>query len=64
MLNIEQLWKDYIAYESSINQMIADKMQTVCNLLPLNLSYHKKSHVYFLGTKQRLHECPSSSQRT
>jgi len=27
MLNIEQLWKDYIAYESSINPMIAEKMQ-------------------------------------
>ena len=27
MLNIEQLWKDYIAYESSINAMIAEKMQ-------------------------------------
>jgi len=27
MLNIEQLWKDYIAYEISINPMIADKMQ-------------------------------------
>lgn len=29
MLNIEQLWKDYIAYESSINPMIAEKMQQV-----------------------------------
>lgn len=33
MLNIEQLWKDYIAYESSINPMIAEKMQQVCNTL-------------------------------
>lgn len=30
MLNIEQLWKDYIAYESAINPMIAEKMQQVC----------------------------------
>nr|CAG4640671.1 EOG090X026K [Eulimnadia texana] len=27
MINVEQLWKDYIAYESSINTMIAEKMQ-------------------------------------
>nr|SVE82378.1 EOG090X026K [Daphnia magna]SVE82946.1 EOG090X026K [Daphnia magna] len=27
MLNIEQLWKDYIAYELAINPMIAEKMQ-------------------------------------
>ena len=26
MLNIENFWKDYIAYEQSINSMIADKM--------------------------------------
>lgn len=26
MLNIETLWKDYIAYEQAINQIIADKM--------------------------------------
>jgi cleavage stimulation factor subunit 3 len=29
MLNIEQLWKDYIAYELAINPMIAEKMQQV-----------------------------------
>lgn len=29
MLNIEQLWKDYIAYESSTNALIAEKMQQV-----------------------------------
>lgn len=41
MLNIEQLWKDYIAYESSINNMIAEKMQQVlfneCIYLFLNI---------------------------
>jgi hypothetical protein len=26
MLNIETLWKDYLAYEQGINQIIADKM--------------------------------------
>lgn len=36
MLNIEQLWKDYIAYESSINPMIAEKMQQVVFLSHLS----------------------------
>lgn len=42
MLNIEQLWKDYIAYESSINNMIAEKMQQV------------NSNYFFLNIQIRL----------
>jgi len=37
MLNIEQLWKDYIAYESGINPMIAEKMQQVLFLTMIKL---------------------------
>ena len=40
MLNIEQLWKDYIAYESSINNMIAEKMQQVIFLMDVCLYFN------------------------
>ena len=53
MLNIEQLWKDYIAYESSINPMIAEKMQQVCNYLQLKLAQYKM-HFVFLRSEAEI----------
>lgn len=62
MLNIEQLWKDYVAYEMSINTMIAEKMQQVILQLLLMFLVQFNIMLLSLGKKQRLHECKTSSK--